>query len=99
MTQTAEPGPGLTWRQRKVLQAIEDYRQQNGYAPTMAEIGKAAGLSSSSSVSYQIRVLAEKGYLEHKQGGSRAVGLTGVPAGPPVPAYTGYRPALGRNPG
>jgi repressor LexA len=63
----AEPpdltGPDLTARQRKIIQAIEDSLERHGYAPTIREIGEAAGLASTSSVSYQLSVLAKKGYL------------------------------------
>jgi repressor LexA len=71
----AEPldmtGPGLTSRQRKIIQAIEDSKQRYGYAPTMREIGVAAGLASTSSVSYQLSVLAKKGYLSRGAGRPR----------------------------
>jgi repressor LexA len=56
-------GPDLTPRQLKIIQAIEDSVQRCGYAPTMREIGGAAGLSSTSSVSYQLSILVKKGYL------------------------------------
>jgi repressor LexA len=55
--------PDLTPRQRKIIQAIVDSIQRRGYAPSMREIADAAGLSSPSSVSYQLSILAKKGYL------------------------------------
>jgi repressor LexA len=58
-----EPGPVLTLRQRKVLQAIGDSVQRLGYPPTLREIGEAVGLASPSSVSYQLSVLEKKGCL------------------------------------
>ncbi len=64
-------GPHLTDRQRKVLQAIEDSTQARGYPPTMREIGDAVGLASTSSVSYQLSALAEKGYLRRGAGRPR----------------------------
>ena len=64
-------GPHLTGRQRKVLQAIEDSMQVRGYPPTMREIGDAVGLASTSSVSYQLSALAEKGYLSRGPGRPR----------------------------
>lgn len=63
----AEPpdmtGPDLTPRQRTIIQAVEDSMQRYGYAPTMREIGEAAGLASTSSVSYQLSILEKKGFL------------------------------------
>jgi repressor LexA len=64
-------GPHLTDRQRKVLQVIEDSTQARGYPPTMREIGDAVGLASTSSVSYQLSTLAEKGYLSRGAGRPR----------------------------
>ena len=53
----------LTWRQRKILQAIRDSVQKRGFPPSMREIAKAVGLISTSSVSYQLSILERKGYL------------------------------------
>ena len=53
----------LTWRQRKILQAIRDSVQKRGYPPSMREIAEAVGLISTSSVSYQLSILERKGYL------------------------------------
>jgi repressor LexA len=71
----AEPpgltGLDLTARQRKIIQAIEDSMQRYGYAPTMREIGEAAGLASTSSVSHQLSMLEKKGYLSRGAGRPR----------------------------
>jgi repressor LexA len=56
----------LTPRRRRVLQAIEDSVRRNGYAPSMREIGEAAGLASTSAVSYQISMLERQGYLSRE---------------------------------
>jgi repressor LexA len=53
----------LTPRQRKIVQVIEDRIRSDGYPPTLREIGDAAGLTSTSSVSYQLSSLQKKGYL------------------------------------
>src|ERR1700757_2596045 len=58
-----DPDHVLTWRQRKVLQVIRDSVQRHGYPPSMREIAKAVGLTSTSSVAYQLGVLQAKGYL------------------------------------
>ena len=63
--------PHLTDRQRKILQAIEGSMQVSGYPPTLREIGEAVGLASTSSVSYQLSVLAKKGYLSRGAGRPR----------------------------
>jgi repressor LexA len=76
----AEPGrPGLTARQCKIVQVIEDSVQDTGHVPTFREIGDAVGLASSSSVSYQLRVLQRMGYLTHEAGRPRAIMLQNRP--------------------
>jgi repressor LexA len=76
------PGQVLTWRQRKILYVISDFGQRHGYAPTLREIAKAAGLASASSVSYQLSILQNKGYLRRDAGRPRTleVRLPGQPA-------------------
>jgi hypothetical protein len=77
-------GPGLTPRQRKILQAIRDSVQRRGYPPSMREIGEAVGLASTSSVSYQLSALQHKGYLHRDVGRPRTVeraALRGCPVG------------------
>src|SRR6202008_3122320 len=68
-----DPNHVLTWRQRKVLQVIRESVQQRGYPPSMREIGEAVGLTSTSSVSYQLSTLQKKGYLHRDVGRPRTV--------------------------
>jgi repressor LexA len=77
-----DPEHVLTWRQRKVLQVIRDSVQKRGYPPSMREIGEAVGLTSTSSVSYQLSTLQRKGYLHRDVGRPRTVEvrLPGHPA-------------------
>ena len=77
-----EAGHVLTWRQRKVLQVIRESVQRRGYPPSMREIGEAVGLTSTSSVSYQLSTLQAKGYLHRDAGRPRTVEvrLPGHPA-------------------
>src|ERR1022692_1725941 len=77
------PGPGLTLRQRKIIRAIEDSVQRYGYAPSMREIGEAAGLASTSSVSHQLSMLEKKGYLSRGAGRPRTAVMR-LPADPAV---------------
>ncbi|HEX6517507.1 MAG TPA: transcriptional repressor LexA [Nocardioidaceae bacterium] len=60
---------GLTPRQQRVLNVIRESVERRGYPPSMREIGKQVGLTSSSSVAHQLRMLQQKGYL--KRDGSR----------------------------
>jgi len=83
-----DPNHVLTWRQRKVLQVIRESVQQRGYPPSMREIGEAVGLTSTSSVSYQLSTLQKKGYLHRDVGRPRTVEvrLPGHPAVRPEPS-------------
>ena len=81
----------LTWRQRKVLQVIRDSVQQHGYPPSMREIAKAVGLTSTSSVAYQLGVLQSKGYLHRDVGRPRTVEVR-------LPGQPAVRPANGDAP-
>jgi len=64
---------GLTARQRKVLEVIRDSVQRRGYPPSMREIGESVGLTSTSSVSHQLRALQSKGFLLRDPTRPRAV--------------------------
>jgi repressor LexA len=64
---------GLTPRQRRVLDVIRDSVDSRGYPPSMREIGEKVGLTSSSSVSHQLRVLEQKGMLRRDPNRPRAI--------------------------
>ncbi|HKR70448.1 MAG TPA: transcriptional repressor LexA [Streptosporangiaceae bacterium] len=89
MPDQPDPDHVLTWRQRKVLQVIRESVQRRGYPPSMREIGEAVGLTSTSSVSYQLSTLQNKGYLRRDAGRPRTVEvrLPGHPAVRPEPAF------------
>src|SRR6267154_3469798 len=88
MPDRPDPDHVLTWRQRKVLQVIRESVQRRGYPPSMREIGEAVGLTSTSSVSYQLSTLQKKGYLHRDVGRPRTVEvrLPGHPAVRPEPS-------------
>ncbi|WP_019816429.1 transcriptional repressor LexA [Saccharomonospora saliphila] len=69
------PDEGITPRQQKVLDVIRDWVDRYGYPPSVREIGKAVGLTSTSSVSHQLRALQRKGYLRRDANRPRAVGV------------------------
>jgi repressor LexA len=70
-----DPDHVLTWRQRKILRTIRESVQRRGYPPSMLEIGEAVGLTSTSSVSYQLSILQRKGYLHRDVGRARTMKL------------------------
>jgi repressor LexA len=71
---TDEPGD-LHWgtRSRRVLEYLREYVAEHGYPPSIREVGDAVGLTSSSSVAYQLRVLEERGYIRRDPGKPRAL--------------------------
>jgi repressor LexA len=88
---------GLSPRQRHILAMIRDSIVHRGYPPTFREIGAAVGLSSPSSVSYQLGVLEEQGFLRRDARGSRAVILRDMTVDPrPGPTETHDTPASRR---
>jgi repressor LexA len=70
-----DPDHELTWRQQRILQVIKDFAEHRGYWPTLREIGDAAELASTSSVSYQLSVLQRKGFLRRAAGRPRTIEL------------------------
>ncbi|WP_307860571.1 transcriptional repressor LexA [Actinokineospora baliensis] len=70
----------LPQRQRQVLEVIRSWVQRNGYPPSVREIGEAVGLTSTSSVAYQLRALEEKGYLRRDPNRPRAIGVLSADA-------------------
>src|SRR5215469_1855887 len=81
------PGAGraLTPRQRRILRFIHDWVQEHGYSPSMREIGRGVGLTSTSSVEHQLSALESMGHLRREAGCSRTVEVR-LPGVPPVPA-------------
>ena len=65
--------PGMTQRQRQILELIKDRIADRGYPPTVREIGKAVGLASPSSVHAQISALVRAGRLRRDPSKPRAL--------------------------
>ena len=86
----AEPedltGDQLTDRQRRIMQVIEESVRRHGYPPTLREIGDAAGLASTSSVSHQLVSLQKKGYVSRGAGRPRSAVVRPVADPEPDPS-------------
>ena len=54
----------LTKRQREILDFLNDFIQQHGYAPSLEEIGRRFGLSSLATVHKHLTNLQEKGFIK-----------------------------------
>ncbi|MEJ2012549.1 MAG: transcriptional repressor LexA [Anaerolineales bacterium] len=66
----------LTDRQRRMLDYIQHFTVESGYPPSIRQIGKAVGISSTSVVNYNLNRLVEEGYLDRDQNVSRGIRLT-----------------------
>lgn len=71
------PGlPALTERQKKVLAFIETHIRDNGFPPTIREIGLHLGIKSTNGVNDHLNALQKKGFLTREGGKSRTLQLT-----------------------
>ncbi len=69
-----------------ILNYVNQFVQENGYAPSVREIGEAVGLRSTASVSYHLHALQEKGLLQSPgaKGRKRAIVTSVRPGQIPV---------------
>jgi len=65
----------LSERQKRIIKFLGEYVEENGYPPSIREIGAAAGISSTSVVSYNLKRLEEKGYISRDREISRGLKL------------------------
>src|SRR5918996_278326 len=73
----------LTKRQREILDFLNEFIQQHGYAPSLEEIGRRFNLSSLATVHKHLTNLQEKGFIKRAWNRSRSVEM--------VPNKTGGR--------
>jgi repressor LexA len=66
----------MTKRQKEILDYIEESIQQNGYAPTLEEIGERFELRSMATVHKHLSNLETKGLIRRKWNHSRAIEVT-----------------------
>ncbi|HWQ00235.1 MAG TPA: transcriptional repressor LexA [Vicinamibacterales bacterium] len=65
----------LTKRQREILDFLNEFIQEHGYAPSLEEIGRRFGLSSLATVHKHLTNLQEKGFIRRAWNRSRSVEL------------------------
>jgi repressor LexA len=66
---------GLSDRQKKILEVLENFQENAGYPPSIREIGEQAGISSTSVVNYYLDQLQGMGYIERDSRVSRGIRL------------------------
>ena len=74
---------GLTKRQQLVLEFIQESIQENGFPPTLREIGAHFGIRSTNGVNDHLLALQRKGYLRRQDMKSRALRPTASAGGVP----------------
>lgn len=67
----------LTVRQKRMLEYIQRHLGETGYPPTIREIGREVGISSTSVVNYNLNALQAKGYIERARETSRGLRILG----------------------
>ena len=63
--------PRKSDKAQQILDFVNLFVQENGFAPSVREIGAAVGLNSTASVSYHLQQLQEKGLLQSPGGKGR----------------------------
>ena len=56
--------PRTSNKAQMIVDYVNQFIQENGYSPSVREIGAAVGLRSTASVSYHLQALQEKGLLQ-----------------------------------
>lgn len=66
----------LTKRQKQLVDFLENYITEHGYAPTLSEVGQYFGLSSLATVHKHLHNLEQKGFIKRVHNHSRALEVT-----------------------
>lgn len=80
--------PGSNNKREEILAYIEKFAAENGYSPSIREIGAAVGLRSTASVTYYLTQLQAQGRLTYEPGKKRAITTA-------VTRFTGQIPVIG----
>ena len=78
--------PRTSNKAQMIVDYVDQFIQENGYSPSVREIGAAVGLRSTASVSYHLQALQEKGMLQSPgaKGSKRAIVTSVRPGQIPV---------------
>jgi repressor LexA len=66
---------GLGERHKKILRFLETFQAENGFPPSIREIGENTNISSTSVVNYYLNQLEEMHYIERENNVSRGIRL------------------------
>lgn len=75
-------------KKQEILQFLNHFIRENGYAPSVREIAQAVGLRSTATVHYHLNALRDEGAISMDQMKNRTITLNDTP-------HTGQIPVLG----
>ncbi len=64
---------GLGERHQKILQFLTRFQDENGYSPSIREIGESIGVKSTSLVDYYLKQLEDMGHIDRNSHISRSI--------------------------
>ena len=85
----------LTGKQQQIYDYIVSFCNQNGYPPSVREIGEHVGLKSPSTVHFHLKGLEEAGVIVKTEGKTRAITLTHAGAAEEADPQANQIPVLG----
>ena len=71
------PRPKRIATDEQIVDAIRVFWEDNGYAPTVREVGAAVGIKSPSTIKYRFEQLREKGLVAYNDRIPRTIRVTG----------------------
>ncbi|NMC86536.1 MAG: repressor LexA [Anaerolineaceae bacterium] len=69
----ARRSQGLSERHRKIMEFLTKFQEDNGYSPSIRQIGDSIDVKSTSLVDYYLNQLQEMGYIEREDRISRSI--------------------------
>ncbi len=81
----------MTERRRSILQFLQQYIEANSFPPSVRDIGRAVGISSTSVVDFHLRALESDGYIRRARDISRGIEVLSAPK----PSTAGSVPVVG----
>ncbi len=69
----AKRHPGLSERHRKIMEFLSTFQNENGYPPSIRQIGDSIDVKSTSLIDYYLNQLQEMGYIEREGRISRSI--------------------------
>ena len=85
----------LTARQQQIYDYILSFTAENGYPPSVREIGDALDLKSPSTVHFHLKGLEEAGVINKAEGKTRAISVPGRAVAEELDAHANQVPVIG----